>query len=110
LVGLTIGEYKVEKQLGKGQFGTVYLATNQKGLKFALKLLDLHEIANEGSQRVRLIRERLAVSEPKLMMLCESPNLIKCYDIYENADLKVLVMEFCEGRTLEDELKSKKKI
>lgn len=31
------------------------------------------------------------------MMLCDSPNLIKCYDIYENKDLKILIMEYCDG-------------
>ena len=44
------------------------------------------------------------------MMLCESPNLIKCFDIYENSDLKILVMEYCQGLTLDKYLRKKKKL
>lgn len=43
------------------------------------------------------------------MQLCNSPNLIKCYDIYENKELKVLIMEYCNQGTLSDELKKIRK-
>ena len=47
LVGLTIDQFKVTKELGRGQFGTVYLCLNKKNQKFALKLLDLRKISLE---------------------------------------------------------------
>lgn len=75
-----------------------------------MKVIDLQEIAREGNRAVKAIRERLAVSEPQLMMQCNSPNLIKCFDIYENKDLKVLIMEYCEGKTLEEYLQKKGKL
>ena len=56
LIGLTIDEYSVKSQLGKGQFGTVYLAQNPWGHKFALKVIDLREIAAEVNPRIRAIR------------------------------------------------------
>lgn len=44
------------------------------------------------------------------MMQCDSPNLLKCYDIYENKDLKLLIMEYCSGETLEKYLGKKRKL
>jgi serine/threonine protein kinase len=66
-------------------------------MKFALKVIDLRDISYETNIKVKMIKERLAASEPKLMMLCDSPNVMKCYDIYENKDLKILVLEYCDG-------------
>lgn len=44
------------------------------------------------------------------MYMCDSPFLLKCYDVYENSDLKVLIIEFCNGKTLQDEIDEKKRI
>ena len=81
--------------LGKGNFSSVYLAEDKEKRKVALKVIDLLDIRDESHPKVKEIRERLAISEPKLMMKCNSEHLLKCYDIYENKDLKILVMEYC---------------
>ena len=65
---------------------------------------------SEKNDKIKAIRERLAESEPKLMMQCESPNLIKCYDLYENRDFKILVMEYCKGKTLDQYMRRKRKL
>ena len=44
------------------------------------------------------------------MLQCNSPNLLKCYDIYENKDLKILILELCEGKTLYEYLQKKQKL
>ena len=44
------------------------------------------------------------------MMICSSENLIKCFDVYENKDLKLMVLEYCCGVSLEDEIKVKRRI
>ena len=44
------------------------------------------------------------------MAICDSPYLIKCLDVYENDDLKIIIMEFCNGGTLESYIKDKVKI
>jgi serine/threonine protein kinase len=31
------------------------------------------------------------------MMMCDSNNVVKCYDVYQNNNLKVIVMEYCNG-------------
>jgi serine/threonine protein kinase len=44
------------------------------------------------------------------MAMCNNLNLVKCYDVYENDDLKIIVMEFCNGGTLERYIGERKKI
>ena len=43
-MGLRVGEYRGLEVLGSGQFGTVFLAENDKGQYFALKVLNLRAI------------------------------------------------------------------
>lgn len=44
------------------------------------------------------------------MTACNSPNLVKCLDVYENADLKIIVTEYCNGGTLFDFIEQKKRV
>lgn len=44
------------------------------------------------------------------MMLCNSEHIVKCYDVYENRSLKIMVMEYCNGGDLQGEISSKGKI
>ena len=44
------------------------------------------------------------------MHMCSSPYLMKCHQAYENEDLKVMILEFCEGNTLQAEIEQKKRI
>ena len=44
------------------------------------------------------------------MYMCDSPYLLKCYDVYENEDLKVLIIEYCNGSTLQAEIDEKRHI
>ena len=40
------------------------------------------------------------------MYMCNSPYLLKCYDVFENEDLKVMMIEYCNGQTLQAEIAS----
>ena len=44
------------------------------------------------------------------MMICDSDNVVKCYNVYENRSLKIMVMEFCNGGELQREIINKYKI
>jgi serine/threonine protein kinase len=35
-----------------------------------------------------------------MMVRCNSPYLAKCFDVFRNNDLKIIVMEFCNRGTL----------
>ena len=56
------------------------------------------------------IRRRLCVSESKLMMLCDSEHIVKCFDVYENRWLKIMVLEYCNGGDLQAEINGKLRI
>ena len=76
-----------------------------------MKVLDLVSIEeDEKNARVREIRRRLARTESEMMMLCDSPHVMKCYDVYENKDLKIMMIEYCNGGTLSDMLTEKGRI
>lgn len=79
--------------------------------QIAVKVLDLVSIEeDEKSARVREIRKRLAKTESEMMMKCDSPHVMKCYDVYENKDLKIMMIEYCNGGTLSDALAEKGRI
>lgn len=44
------------------------------------------------------------------MQLCDSPNILKCYQIFQNDSLKVLILEYCSGQTLQDYIDKKRVI
>ena len=44
--------------------------------------MDLQKIQKETNPRVKEIRWRLVKNEPILMQQCNSPNVLKCFDIF----------------------------
>ena len=44
------------------------------------------------------------------MTICDSDNVVKCYNVYENRSLKIMVLEFCNGGELQREIINKYKI
>lgn len=45
-----------------------------------------------------------------MMRICNSPNLVKCYDVYENEELKLMMLEYCNGGSLQDYIDRKGRI
>ncbi len=94
-IGQQIGEYRLLRQLGKGTFGTVYLAEHFHNHSYAaVKLLqirltsrdDLRDFLNEA----RMIRLR-------------HPHIVPILDFgLSRDDLPFLVMEYAAGGTLRD--------
>lgn len=93
-----IDKYVVYDELGKGAFGAVYKGMNDQTKKtVAIKVLDLFAIEKEPNEKIKEIKKRLSRTEPELMLICNSENVVKCYDVYSNNFLKIIVMEFCNG-------------
>jgi serine/threonine protein kinase len=44
------------------------------------------------------------------MMRFNNPNLLKCYECFENRDLKLMVIEYCENGSLQEKIETVKKI
>jgi serine/threonine-protein kinase len=95
--GARFGPYRIERLLGRGGMGTVWLATRDDGQferQVALKLL--HRGANdpEALQRFRAERQILA--------RLEHPAIARLYDGGATADgVPFLVMEYVEGLPLD---------
>jgi YVTN family beta-propeller protein len=93
-VGTQIGGYRIDRLVGRGGMGVVYLAHHLRlNRRVALKLLT-PEFAEDPKFRDRFVREsQLAAS-------LEHPNIIPIYDAGEESDLLYIAMRFVEGTDL----------
>ncbi|WP_445361110.1 protein kinase domain-containing protein [Microbulbifer sp. EKSA005] len=87
--------YKVERTLGAGGMGVVYLAEDIKlGRKVAIKQLRSDMTGNSAEARFR--------SEAQLLARLNHPNIVRLYDVIEKDHSIALVMELVEGVTLKE--------
>ena len=93
-----LGRYQVEKELGKGAMGVVYLGRDPKiGRVVAIKTMALsREFAGEelADARERFFRE--AETAGRL----QHQNIVTIFDAGEEHDLAFIAMEFLKGRDL----------
>ncbi|WP_226642613.1 serine/threonine-protein kinase [Microbulbifer variabilis] len=89
------GRYRVERTLGAGGMGVVYLAEDVKlGRKVAIKQLRSDMTGNSAEARFR--------SEAQLLARLNHPNIVRLYDVLEEDHNIALVMELVEGVTLKE--------
>jgi serine/threonine-protein kinase len=100
--GSFLDRFRVERQLGAGGFGTVYLASHVilKSL-FAIKVLK-PAFNKKHSMLSRLQREG------KLAAMISHENVVRVYDAVQHPDIAYLVMEYVENGSLSDLLKSER--
>lgn len=86
--------FTVIRKLGKGTYGKVQLAINKEtGQEVAIKTIRKTKIENEQDlQRVR--------REIQIMSSIEHPHIIHIYEVFENKDKIVLVMQYAPGGEL----------
>ena len=91
-------KYELLRELGKGAFGTVYLA-QQYGLEreVAIKIL-LPEVSHDEGFINRFKREA------KVAASLRHPNITKVYDAAQVADQYYIAMEYVEGENLREML------
>ena len=91
-----IATYRVEKMLGIGGMGEVYLADDEKlNRKVALKLLPAEYISND--ERVK----RFEV-EARAIAKLNHPGIVTVFDVGNYEGVNYIATEFVEGRTLRD--------
>lgn len=56
------------------------------------------------------IRRRLARTESEIMSMLKSDHIMKCFDVYENKCMKIMMIEYCNGGTLYDIILKKGRI
>ncbi|HEX6728393.1 MAG TPA: LpqB family beta-propeller domain-containing protein [Pyrinomonadaceae bacterium] len=94
LIGKELSTYRIERLLGAGGMGEVYLARESKlNRMVALKILPWHFVGDvERSNRFQ--REARALSS------FNHPNLTTIYEVGEANGLHFIAMEYVEGKTL----------
>ena len=95
-LGSTLAGFRVERLLGRGAMGAVYLAEDvHLRRKVALKVL-APELADDDRFRRRFLREsQLAAS-------LEHPHIVPIYDAGEEDGVLFLAMKYVEGYDLRD--------
>ena len=98
------GDYELERELGQGGMGTVYLARDT-GLnrKVALKILR-HDLSDDPSF------SRKFLDEVEVTASLSHPNIIRVYTLGEQDGRLYLVMEHLDEPSLEQRMDSEKKI
>lgn len=98
MIGKTLSNYTIEKMLGTGGMGAVYLARDVRlGRTVALKVLP-GEFAADADRRRRFLLEARSASALK------HPNVAHIYDVGEADGISFIVMEHIEGETLHHRL------
>jgi serine/threonine protein kinase len=94
--GRTISHYRIERKLGAGGMGQVFLATDVAlGRPAALKILP---DAFSPALRERLFREAWASAR------LQHPAIATFFEAGESDDVAFIAMEYVAGRTLRDEI------
>lgn len=93
-----LGRYEVEKELGKGAMGSVYLGKDPKISRVvAIKTMALsQEFEDDELQDVKNRFFREAETAGRL----SHPNIVTIYDAGEEHDLAYIAMEFLKGKDL----------
>jgi serine/threonine protein kinase len=98
--GFRLGDYVIRDQIGQGGMGSVYLGVHRTlGRRAAIKVLP-PSIATDELSRKRFLREARTAAA------LDHPNVVKLYDVARDEEVWYLVMEFVEGKTLDQLLKA----
>lgn len=101
--GKSINGYTIKKLLGSGGMADVYYAENKLGRRAAIKVL------KKKWTEESVVKDRF-VAEAQIMVSLDHPNILKVYDIDEIDGQAAIVMEYLEGNTLSEALRSSKRL
>ncbi|HEX4966512.1 MAG TPA: protein kinase [Thermoanaerobaculia bacterium] len=97
-----IGNWQIERQLGEGGMGTVFLARHQTlGTLAALKVLS-RSLGHDGKFRERFVREARAQAQLR------HPGIAQVMDFLEQGDDLFVVIEYLSGGTLAERLDNRR--
>src|SRR6187551_2113932 len=95
------GEYSLQRELGRGGMGIVYLARDvQLDRDVAIKVLPSH-LARTGESRERFVREARTAAR------LSHPHIVPIHRVGEAGGFVFFVMSYVEGETLGERLRTK---
>jgi serine/threonine-protein kinase len=104
LEGTRLGAYRIERQLGEGAMGDVFLAVHEAlGRQVAIKKLKPHVAAD------RAMTERF-FAEARAVNIIRHENIVECTDLVNEAGTSYIVMELLEGKTLSAAIRQAKQM
>lgn len=95
----SIGNYKLIRTIGKGNFAKVKLAKHMTtGRQVAIKVIDRMQLSPSGIQKL--------FREVRIMKALDHPNIVKLFEVIETERYLYLVMEYASGGEIFDYLAS----
>lgn len=100
LIGKVVDRYRIERELGRGGMGVVYLAEHEElGTLAAVKTISPHAL-HDDNVRARFVREAKALG------LVTAQGLVRIYNVGQLSDgTPYILMEYLEGQNLGQRLK-----
>jgi len=100
--------YRLQEELGRGGMGHVYKAYDLKLERpVALKLIRLDNTTDIQEAEERIARFR---REAKAIARLNHPNIVSLYDYDEADGMLYMIMEYVEGRSVEQMLQAKRQL
>lgn len=91
----SIGNYRLIKTIGKGNFAKVKLAKHMPtGKQVAIKIIDKTQLSVSGLQKL--------FREVRIMKTLDHPNIVKLFEVIETERCLYLVMEYASGGEIFD--------
>ena len=85
--------YDIKEKSGKGKFGLVKHAIHkQSGKEVAIKIMAKKNMSTADLE--------LAKTEIDILKICNHPNIIKLYDVFDTPEYIYIIMEYCSGKDL----------
>ncbi|MEP5763893.1 MAG: serine/threonine-protein kinase [Halieaceae bacterium] len=92
-----LGRYQIERELGRGAMGIVYLGHDPKiGRRVAIKTLTYSQFDDAVISDLKTRFNREAEAAGRL----NHPNIVTVYDVGEESDLSYIAMDYAEGEPL----------
>ena len=101
MINQKIGDYEITNALGKGGFGSVWMAKSSEGATVALKLLNPQALDNQ-----KVVKKFF--HEAMILAKLDHPNITKLLEFFPDGDNYAIVMEYVEGIELKKLLQQQK--
>ena len=93
---IMIADYVLNEEIGKGQYGKVYKAINQKTNQLvAVKIVSIQKFMQDKKL------EEFTMNEIQALARINNPHVVKFYEMIKTHNNYYFVYEYCNGGDLE---------
>jgi calcium-dependent protein kinase len=94
-------DYKKLQILGEGSFAIVYEAQNRiTDIMRAMKIIKKNKYNSKDEEELEII------NEINILKTMDHPNIVKIFEFYSNKETYNIIMEYCKGGKLSNEIKN----